>query len=80
MMEKRKERINRGIKARSEDIFALSSYREMLYLIVPRALPVVGLLVVTPFLTAYWREIFISTAVYALLAISWDMLVSAGLI
>jgi branched-chain amino acid transport system permease protein len=79
-MEKRKERIDRGIKARSEDIFALSSYREMLYLLVPRAIPVVVLLGVIPLLSPYWQEIFISTAVYALLAISWDMLVSAGLI
>lgn len=79
-MKKRKERIDRGIKARSEDIFALSSYREMLYLLFPRAIPVVVLLGVIPLLSPYWQEIFISTAVYALLAISWDMLVSAGLI
>ena len=79
-MKKRKERIDRGIKARSEDIFALSSYREMLYLLAPRAVPVVGLLGVAPFLNPYWQEIFISTAVYALLAISWDLLISAGLV
>ncbi|RLB20532.1 MAG: branched-chain amino acid ABC transporter permease [Deltaproteobacteria bacterium] len=79
-MEKRKERIDRGIKARSEDIFALSSWREMLYLLFPRAIPIVGLLFLVPFLTPYWREIFISTGVYALLAISWDMLISAGLV
>lgn len=79
-MQKRKERIDRGIKARSEDIFALSSFQEMLYLLVPRAIPVVGLLIAAPFLSAYWQEIFISTAVYALLAVSWDMLICAGLI
>ena len=79
-MKRRKERIDRGIKARSEDIFALSSYREMLYLLVPRAIPVVGLLGVAPFLSPYWKEVFISTAIYALLAISWDLLISAGLV
>lgn len=79
-MQKRKERIDRGIKARSEDIFALTSYREMLYLLMPRAVPVVGLLVIIPLLSPYWREVFISTAVYGLLAISWDLLLSAGLI
>ena len=79
-MERRRERIDRGIKARSEDIFALSSYREMLYLLAPRAIPVVGLLGIAPFITPYWQEIFISTAVYALLAISWDLLISAGLV
>ena len=79
-MKKRKERIDRGIKARSEDIFALSSYREMLYLLLPRAVPVVGLLLFAPLLGSYWQEVLISTAVYALLAISWDMLISAGLV
>jgi branched-chain amino acid transport system permease protein len=79
-MKKRKERIDRGIKARSEDIFALSSLREMIYLLIPRAIPVLGLLVVSPFLSAYWQEVFISTAIYALLAISWDLLASCGLV
>jgi branched-chain amino acid transport system permease protein len=79
-LKKRKERIDRGIKARSEDIFALSSYREMLYLLLPRAVPVLGLLVFAPLLSSYWQEVLISTAVYALLAISWDMLISAGLV
>ena len=79
-MKKRKERIDRGIKARSEDIFALCSLREMLYLLIPRAIPVLGLLGLSPFLSAYWQEIFISTAIYALLAISWDMLISCGLV
>jgi len=79
-MKKRKERIDRGIKARSEDIFALTSWREMLYLLAPRAIPVVGLLVVIPLTSAYWQEVFISTSVYAMLAISWDLLISAGLV
>ncbi len=80
MGKKRKERIDRGIKARSEDIFALNSWREMVYLLFPRAIPVVVLLGVGPLLSPYWQEIFISTAVYALLALSWDMLISAGLV
>jgi len=79
-MRKRKERIDRGVKARSSDIYALTGVREMLYLLFPRAIPVVGLLVFIPLLSPYWREVFISTAVYALLAISWDILVSAGLV
>ncbi|MBN2123406.1 MAG: branched-chain amino acid ABC transporter permease [Deltaproteobacteria bacterium] len=79
-MKRRRERIDRGIKARSEDIFALTSYREMLYLLLPRAIPVLGLLCFIPLLGPYWRDVFISTAIYALLAISWDMLISAGLV
>jgi len=31
-------------------------------------------------LSNYWREVIISTAIYALLAISWDMLMCAGLL
>jgi branched-chain amino acid transport system permease protein len=79
-MRKRKERIDRGIKVRSEDVFALTSYREILYLLIPRAIPFAGLLILAPLTPPYWQEIFISTAIYALLAISWDMLVSVGLI
>ena len=52
----------------------------MLYLLAPGAIPVIGLLCFTPFLSAYWKEVIISTAVYALLAISWDMLMGAGLL
>jgi len=52
----------------------------MLYLLLPRAIPVLGLLVFAPLLSTYWQEVLISTAVYALLAISWDMLISAGLV
>ncbi|MFN3534963.1 MAG: branched-chain amino acid ABC transporter permease [Desulfatiglandales bacterium] len=75
----RKERIDRGIKVRADDIFALNSWREVIYLVGPRAIPVVGLLVLGPFLSAYSREILISTASYALLAISWDYMMTAGL-
>lgn len=79
-MTRRRERIDRGIKARSSDIFALSSYREMIYLLLPTAIPVLGLLGMMPFLSEYWREVFISTGIYALLAISWDILMCAGLL
>ena len=44
--KKRKERIDRGIKVRSSDVFALSSWREMLYLSAPRLLPIVGFIFV----------------------------------
>ncbi len=44
-MKLRKERLDRGIKARCEDIFAISSCREILYLAFPRVLPVAALLI-----------------------------------
>jgi branched-chain amino acid transport system permease protein len=78
--KRRKERIDRGIKARSSDIFALSSWREMLYLAAPRLLPVVGLVVLSLALSVYWQRVLLSVSVFALLAISWDILAQTGMI
>jgi branched-chain amino acid transport system permease protein len=79
-MEKRKERIDRGIKARSGDIFALSSWREMLYLAAPRLIPIIGFLILPLILGIYWQKVLLSVAVFALLAISWDILAQTGMI
>jgi len=79
-MKKRKERIDRGIKARSSDIFALSSWREMLYLAAPRLLPIVGLIVLSFALSVYWQRVLLSVSVFALLAISWDILAQTGMV
>jgi branched-chain amino acid transport system permease protein len=79
----RKERLDRGIKARCEDIFALSSYREMLYLLLPRVLPVI-LLLCFPLLKdvvgLYWEKVVVITCAIALLALSWDLMASVGLV
>jgi branched-chain amino acid transport system permease protein len=79
-MKRRKERIDRGIKVRSSDIFALSSWREMLYLAAPRLLPIVGLIVLSFTLSVYWQRVLLSVSVFALLAISWDILAQTGMI
>ncbi|MBM4308969.1 MAG: branched-chain amino acid ABC transporter permease [Deltaproteobacteria bacterium] len=79
-MEYRKERIDRGIKARTEDIYALFSYREMLYLLVPRAIPILILFLASLLAGAYWQKVLISTTVFALLALSWDLLASVGMV
>lgn len=79
-MEKRKERIDRGIKARSGDIFALCSWREMLYLATPRLMPILGFLILPLILGPYWQKVLLSVAVFALLAISWDILAQSGMI
>jgi branched-chain amino acid transport system permease protein len=79
-MPKRKERIDRGIKARSVDIFALSSWREMLYLAAPRLIPIAGFLILPLLLGLYWQKVLLSVAVFALLAISWDILAQTGMI
>jgi branched-chain amino acid transport system permease protein len=79
-MKKRKERIDRGIKVRSEDIFALSSWREMLYLSAPRLIPVIVFLVLPLALGDYWQRVLLSVAIFALLAISWDILAQSGMV
>lgn len=82
-MKFRKERLDRGIKARCEDIFALSSYREILYLMFPRFLPVL-LLLILPLLKGvigmYWEKVLMITCIIALLSLSWDLMASVGLI
>ncbi|UCG06065.1 MAG: branched-chain amino acid ABC transporter permease [Desulfobacterales bacterium] len=79
-MKRRRERIDRGIKARSGDLFALCSWREMLYLSTPRLLPIIGLLVLSFALSVYWQRVLLSVSVFALLAISWDILAQTGMI
>lgn len=79
-MKKRKERIDRGIKVRASDIFALLSWREMIYLAAPRLLPVVACILLPLLLGAYWQKVLLSVAVFALLAISWDILAQTGMI
>lgn len=79
----RKERLDRGIKARSDDIFALASYRDLAYLLLPRVLLIGGLLIV-PLLEGvvglYWLNVVLIACTIALLALSWDLLASVGLV
>ncbi len=78
--KKRRERIDRGIKARSEDVFVLTSWREMLYLSAPRLIPFVFFLLLPLFLGVYWQKVLLSVAVFGLLAISWDLMAQSGMI
>lgn len=76
----RKERIARGIKARSDDIYAIASWMEMIYLLFPRVLPIVGIAIITYFFPAYWKKVIITTCIFAMLAVSWDFLSNCGLL
>jgi branched-chain amino acid transport system permease protein len=76
----RKERIARSIKARSDDIYAVTSYREMWYLLFPRIVPVIGIAVLAYFLPLYWKKVVITTCIFAILAVSWDFLSTCGLL
>jgi branched-chain amino acid transport system permease protein len=42
--QRRKERLDRGIKVRSEGIYALMSWRELSYLFLPRFVLIFGML------------------------------------
>ncbi len=81
-MVRRKERIDRPIKVLTEDIYALSSVSHMLYVALPRVLPTLLLLLLPLTVpSAYFQRVFILTAVYGLLALSWDFIaVSTGLV
>jgi len=73
--QRRKERIDRGIKVRSEGIYALMSIRELSYLVLPRLVLIAGLLVLPIALPGmYWQRVLSITCIYALLAISFDFL------
>jgi len=73
--QRRRERIDRGIKVRTEGIYALMSWRELAYLAAPRLVLIVGLLslpLVVPGM--YWQRVVSIVCIYALLALSFDFL------
>lgn len=77
---RRKERIDRCIKAVTDDIFCLSSMREMGYLILPRVLPVFIVVMAVILFPLYWKKVMIITCIMGIMAISWDFMASCGLI
>jgi branched-chain amino acid transport system permease protein len=79
----RRERLDRGIAVRSADIFALASWRELAYLLLPGATPLLALLSFPLWREAvgpYWSTVVVITCAIALLALSWDLLASVGLV
>jgi branched-chain amino acid transport system permease protein len=75
IVERRRERLDRGIKVRSDGIYALMSLRELSYLTAPRLVLIVGILIL-PFLmpSMYWQRVVSIVCLYALLALSFDFL------
>jgi len=73
--QRRKERIDRGIKVRSDGLYALLSLREISYLAMPRIV-LIGGLIALPFVVPgmYWQRVITITCIYALLALSFDFL------
>lgn len=80
MRRRRRERLDRPIKARAEDVFALASWREAAWLVAPRLLPLLGLPLLALALGPYGRKVLISTLVFALLALSWELLAMTGIV
>jgi branched-chain amino acid transport system permease protein len=72
----RKERIDRGLKVRTEGMYAISSYQEIFYLIGPRLLLIVGVLLLPLVLelAPYWKRVVNIMCVYAILALAFDFL------
>ena len=73
--QRRKERIDRGIKVRTDGIYALMSIRELSYLALPRLVLILGMLLLPLLLPGmYWERVITITCIYALLALSFDFL------
>ena len=72
---RRKERLDRGIKVRTEGIYAISSPREMAYMLVPRLALILGLLILPLVMpNMYWQRVVAIIGIFALLAIAFDFL------
>ncbi|MGB9616875.1 MAG: ABC transporter permease subunit, partial [Desulfomonilaceae bacterium] len=74
--DRRKERLDRGIKVRTDGVYAISSWLEISYLVIPRFIFIVGFLllpiILIPF--PYWQKVVSIICIYALLAIGFDFL------
>ena len=67
--------MDRGIKVRADGIYALMSWRELSYLTLPRAVLIIGLLLLPLLMPgAYWQRVISIVCIYALLALSFDFL------
>jgi branched-chain amino acid transport system permease protein len=74
-LTRRKERIDRGIKVRTESLYALMSWRELAYLMAPRFLLIACLLVLPLIVPGmYWQRVIVIVCIYGLLAVSFDFL------
>jgi branched-chain amino acid transport system permease protein len=71
---RRIERLDRGIKVRSEGVYALSSWRELLYLLGPRLALIIGLLIAPLVASMYWQRIICIMSIFGLLALLFDFL------
>jgi len=73
--ERRKERLDRGIKVRTEGVYAISSWEEMGYLLIPRLALICGMLAIPLVIPSlYWQRVISIVCIYSLLALGFDFL------
>ncbi len=73
--QRRRERVDRSIKVRSDGLYALMSWRELGYLLAPRLALILGLLLLPPAMPGmYWQRVVTIVCIYAFLALSFDFL------
>ena len=71
----RRERIDRRTKVLTDGIYAISSWREMSYLLIPRLALIIGLLILPLVIPSlYWQRVISIVCIYALLALGFDFL------
>jgi branched-chain amino acid transport system permease protein len=80
--ERRKRRLDRGLKVRTEGIYALSAGKEAFYLLAPRMALILGSLVLPIFMPdLYWQKVICIAGVFGLLSLAFDFLANyVGLI
>lgn len=61
---------------RTEGLYALSSWAEMAYLLMPRTVLILGLLLLPLILDMYWQRVMCTAGIYAMLALAFDFLAS----
>ena len=72
--DRRKKRLDRSITVRTDGLYALSSWSGMAFLITPRAVFILGLLLLPLVLDMYWQRVLCAAGIYALLALGFDFL------
>ena len=73
--ERRKERIDRSINVRTGGLYAISSWREIAYLIGPRLVLILGVLILPLLMpNLYWQRVLCNMGIFAMLALSFDFL------
>lgn len=71
---KRKKRLDRGVKVRTEGLYAISGWREIAYLLFPRVALILSLILLPLILSPYWKRVLCQAGIYALLAMGFDFL------